>query len=837
MAPRCGVKVANHKQPCRKQRRMAARARPTNRHDRHRRCNPLGQTFLVLTGGRTRPNLLKPGFLESRSVRRHCHSARTATVTVYSVVLAGILADARDRGRCSFPIRLLRDQAPHAMQPLISPAGPSSTPEPIDIPVVVSPPAIGDEQLATARLGVASGLFVALRHKHAPTAAHSLRVAMGCSSWAFVLGMHPDERDELEVAALLHDVGKIGAPDAVLLKPGPLVRDEVRLMHQYRRSGVDILAACCVSPNVLEMVRHSAGYHGSSADNHSDADRVSMGAKMLAIVDAFDSMTCDQVYRRAMSRERALHELFRHSGTQFDAELVKSFSELRLTSQLQRKVVGNWLKTLDSRQVNRFWRHNAVVSTPATASTDPHMAFQSRLLDNMYDAVIFVDCNMEIVFWNRGAERLTGISAESVMHSTWSPNLVGMRDEREGGWTDLECPITYCMSTGIQSLRRLLVANRNRRPITVDAQTIPVVSQDGFQHGAAMLLHDVSGEASLEEQCLNLQEKATQDPLTKIANRAEFDQSYPRIVEAHQQRGVVCSLVICDIDHFKSINDTYGHQAGDEVLRAFGHLLKSECRPGDLVARYGGEEFVVVCADCSSVAAANRAEQLRKAVSEMPQPALNGRAITASFGVTEIQPGDSPDSLLRRADRALMDAKQAGRNTVIQLGSGFEEVIEALPLSIERTPGGELYLQRRLVTAVPLNIAVEKLRGFVVDHDAEVLSINGNRLELQIDVGRKTPARRRSDRPVPFLLELTLAEQRRGNATVVGQSRRSHTQVNVVIRLKRSRDQKVASVERQATSILEALKSYLMAGDDVSPSEMGSVRPAANILMPWLKSL
>jgi diguanylate cyclase (GGDEF)-like protein len=723
------------------------------------------------------------------------------------------------------------------MEPLITPSEGLATSLPFDVSLNVSSEALGEERLVSARLGVASGLFMALRHKHAPTAAHSLRVAVGCSSWAFVLGMHPEERDELEVAALLHDVGKIGAPDAVLLKPGPLVRDEARLMQRYRRSGVDILAACCVSANVLEMVRHSAGVFPAESEERGDVGPVPLGAKMLAIVDAFDSMTCDQVYRRAMSRERALHELFRHSGTQFDPELVKSFSELRLTSQLQRKVVGNWLQTIDSRQVNRFWRHSAVVSTPATASSDPHLAFQQKLLDNMYDAVIFVDCNMEIVFWNRGAERLTGISAESVLNSTWSPGLIGMRDEREGGWGDMECPIGYCMTTGIQSLRRLLVANRNRRPIAVDAQTIPVVGKDGFLHGAAMLLHDVSGEASLEEQCLNLQEKATQDPLTKIANRAEFDQSYPRIVQAHQQRGVACSLVICDIDHFKSINDTFGHQAGDEVLRAFGQLLKGECRPGDLVARYGGEEFVVVCADCSSVAAGRRAEQLRKAVSELPQAAINGRAITASFGVTEIQPGDSPDSLLRRADRALLDAKQAGRNAVVQLGSGGGEIIDESPLSVSTPPVGELCLERRLATAVPLNIAVEKLRGFVVDHGAEVLSINGNRLELQIDVGRKSPARRRSDHPVPFLLELTLAEQRRGSVPTPGHSRRSHTQVNVLIRLKRSRDQKVASVERQATSILEALKSYLMAGDDVSSTEMGPVRPAANILMPWLKSL
>ena len=119
-------------------------------------------------------------------------------------------------------------------------------------------------------------------------------------------------------------------------------------------------------------------------------------------------------------------------------------------------------------------------------------------------------------------------------------------------------------------------------------------------------------------------------------------------------------MIICDIDRFKHINDTYGHPAGDEAIKSFAQLLKSGCRPGDLVARYGGEEFVVLCADCHNAAAAERAEQMRKNLARLPQPALGGNPITASFGVTEVQPGDTPDTMLRRADRALL-AGQATR--------------------------------------------------------------------------------------------------------------------------------------------------------------------------------
>ena len=171
------------------------------------------------------------------------------------------------------------------------------------------------------------------------------------------------------------------------------------------------------------------------------------------------------------------------------------------------------------------------------------------------------------------------------------------------------------------------------------------------------MFHDASSETSLEQRCQSLHEKATKDPLTQVANRAEFDRVHAMFVAAHQQQQVPCSLMMCDLDRFKLVNDTFGHQAGDDAIQCLASLLKSSCRPGDLVARYGGEEFVLLCADCDNASAARRAEQIRKALSQIAQPKLDGRPVTVSFGVTEIQPGDTPETMLRRADRALLMAK------------------------------------------------------------------------------------------------------------------------------------------------------------------------------------
>ena len=149
------------------------------------------------------------------------------------------------------------------------------------------------------------------------------------------------------------------------------------------------------------------------------------------------------------------------------------------------------------------------------------------------------------------------------------------------------------------------------------------------------------------------------------------------------------------------------------------------------MARYGGEEFVVLCCRLHNAAAARRAERAARTDREHAAAGAGRQGVTASFGVTEIQPGDTPETMLRRADRALLEAKGWAATwwcswATVCVGSRRAN-------RRGRPPGGELFVERLLVTAVPLNMAVEKLRGFVLDHDAEILAINADRIDLQIE--------------------------------------------------------------------------------------------------------
>ncbi len=695
-----------------------------------------------------------------------------------------------------------------------------------------------ENKLVQARLGIASGLHAALRSKHPPTASHCLRVALGCSSWAAAMELDDDTTDALEVAALLHDVGKIGVPDKVLLKPGRLLPEEIALMSRHAARTIDILTCCGVSQAVLEVVYYSrAWFSAGTSQQDRQGDELPLAARMLSIVDAFDSMTTDHVYRPARSRERALAELFECAGSQFDPELVRRFQELFAQDQnlLTEKLARRWLHRLPKEGGALPWKvvEQYEQSEPAPVAESMASCFEKKLIDNMHDGVVFVDSQSTITLWNTGVERLTGVSANAACGRTFLPTLMDMCNNHEQRIANEDCPVARAISTGVQWLGRVSIMGRQGRHVAVDLHAIPVRGNGGAVHGATLLLHDASSETSLEEKCQALHAQVAKDPMTQVANRAEFDRMLNNFVAAHQESNLPCSLIMSDIDHFKSINDTHGHQAGDEAIITFASLLKSMCRSGDLVARYGGEEFAVLCADCTNAAAARKAEEIRKALSEVKHSSLGDNSITASFGVTELQVGDTPETMLRRADRALLQAKDQGRNQVVQLGDGMmEEKVKRTSWWPFQSWGSRALVEATLATAVPIEVAVQKLRGFIADQDAKIVKTDENELELSVTDRNHNLGRRSSDRPVTFLLSLKLSQrhQERTNSQGFAAGAYVETRVEVVIRPRRDRDRRRDATVDKARRLLGSLKSYLMAHeDDGTVPEVAAVAASAGI--------
>ena len=589
--------------------------------------------------------------------------------------------------------------------------------------------------------------------------------------------------------------------------------------------------AQCAERSVLEILEHvPAWYDGSRGGCRAVGRNIPFGARMLAVVEAFDSMTTDQVYRRAMPEERAMNELFESAGRQFDPELLRNFAEFRLgdPSQRRREAAARWLQTLDPQMPNPMWQLN----TAAPVDRIRELAtFEEELLDHMHDAVVFVDTGSRIVGWNHGAERLTGIAADCIFQHPWSPTLVHLHNEK-GGWiAEDDCPVLGALRTRTQSLQRLTICGPTGRPVPVDSHAIPVAAEDGSLQGAVLVLHDASSEISLEERCLSLHERATKDPLTQVANRAEFDRVHEMFVHAHREQQVPCSLMICDLDRFKQVNDTFGHQAGDEAIKALAAILRNCCHSGDLVARYGGEEFVMLYANCDIASAARRAEQIRRTLAHFAVPKLGKRKITASFGVTEIQPGDTPETMLRRADRALLLAKERGRNTVVQLGMGFAG--DTPPEKKRPWWKGDkspLVLQQDLVAGQsPWTSSSRSYEASWPTTARKILKVDGDRVELQVDDDRAGITRRASDRPVAFRIELWFEEQPASEPEQPppGPPRGPRTRLHICVISQRNQDRRHAVVAERARELLTSLRCYLTATNEPKPSSGGLLQCAS----------
>jgi len=195
--------------------------------------------------------------------------------------------------------------------------------------------------------------------------------------------------------------------------------------------------------------------------------------------------------------------------------------------------------------------------------------------------------------------------------------------------------------------------------MTGELQVIPHVNTDGNVIELIGVTRDISERKLFEAELRNL---AVTDTLTGVWNRRHATELLTADLSARRP-GQALSLLMLDIDHFKTINDTFGHQAGDHVLIEVASRLRRSLRGNDMVARWGGEEFVVLLRDCVLSDALRLAEDIRAAIAEVPFGTMG--SLTASFGVAEVRDGEDLTTWLGRADQALYRAKRSGRNEVV----------------------------------------------------------------------------------------------------------------------------------------------------------------------------
>ncbi len=192
------------------------------------------------------------------------------------------------------------------------------------------------------------------------------------------------------------------------------------------------------------------------------------------------------------------------------------------------------------------------------------------------------------------------------------------------------------------------------------------ISKYDSNHNSIITFSDIT-DIIIEQKLL--EHKAQHDKLTAIYNREKIDEVLTKVCQFSSRRKEEVSVIIFDIDHFKNINDTYGHDVGDEILINLASLIKDKIRDEDTFGRWGGEEFILIMRHTNLEDAYNKAQRLKVDIQKNESSDLP--KITASFGVTTLEKNDTAKTLLKRADIALYNAKHSGRNCVVKSGASI----------------------------------------------------------------------------------------------------------------------------------------------------------------------
>ncbi len=561
------------------------------------------------------------------------------------------------------------------------------------------------EEMASLHMRTIEALALAIEAKDHTTHTHLQRVRTYAVEIAKALNLPEEQIEALRAAALLHDIGKLAVPEQIINKPGKLTTAEFEKMKVHPIVGAEILERVAFPYPVAPIVRsHHEHWDGSGYPDGLSGEQIPIGARILSAVDCLDALASHRQYRPALPLVEAMAKVREMAGSSFDPQVVEilqgNYIELERAALLDEESAAphSLSKTIrverglapatgfeGNESVARGLAENSdFLTSIASARQEAQTMFELS-----QDLGVSLSLSETLSLLSMRLRRLIPYDSIAVFvnRNGWLlPELVNGDDFRrlsslkirvgEGlcGWVAENCkPIV----NGNPQVEAGYAIDSDKRPALQSALVVPLeglngvvgvlamyqVNRDAFTSDHLRILLAVASKVALSvENALKYQQaesSATTDYLTGLPNARSLFVHLAQEVSRCRRTKTPLAVLVCDIDGFKQINDSFGHLEGDKLLREFCARLKDACRGYDYVARMGGDEFVITAPGLEPDAAKDKAERLNQAAIESGRHICGRDLITLSVGMA-FCPDDGFDveRLLAEADRRMYSMKQ-----------------------------------------------------------------------------------------------------------------------------------------------------------------------------------
>ena len=544
-------------------------------------------------------------------------------------------------------------------------------------------------RLQRLHLATMEALALAIEAKDHTSHHHIRRVQVYATGLARALGMSPADVEAVTTAALLHDIGMLAVPEHILAKPGPLTPEEAQKVRIHPTIGAEIIASIPFAAPVAPLILgHHERWDGRGYPKGQKGEQIPLGARVLGIAEYYDALTSDRPYHKAMPADAAEAILRKESGHAFEPRIVEAFLTILPELRVQVTRAASDAPSF-SRPVRDVVVHPGGVPADRTSrSVFADIAVAHREIYALYeiaqtmgtslgvgDTMSLIAPRLEalvpysacaLFLYSPDDEVLhcrfaTGVDAELMNGTTMKSGqgltgwvarnrrpLVNARPQADlellgaSAETTLQSALVCPLALGEQLIGTLAVYHTEASFYRDDHRRL----LDRVCEQAAAVIHN----AIVYEQT---HEAAVTDPLTGLPNTRYMFMHLTRELARAERLGSEVSILVIDLNDFKDINDTYGHQTGDRALREIAHVLRTTIRPYDICVRYAGDEFIVVLAGCGQDEAENKRLELVQAVEDLVFEARAGQPIALSIsagGAVFPHDGDTYEALVAKAD-------------------------------------------------------------------------------------------------------------------------------------------------------------------------------------------